>query len=80
MNDATLIVVVVIFIMSVSLVIHMLTSLKKVRQICKRHIWREFLVEMPNSEDNTKVLYCEICGILPSSDLENPSYIEIYKK
>jgi hypothetical protein len=80
MSNEILVFLLVTFIMTIPLIIHMISNLKQVKTLCKRHIWREFLVEMPNPEDNTKVLYCEVCGILPSSDLENPQYIEFYKK
>lgn len=80
MSNEILVFLLVTFVMVVPLIAHMMSNLKQVKTLCKRHIWRELLVKFPNSENDTKILYCEACGILPSNDLENPSYIEFYKK
>jgi hypothetical protein len=49
------------------------------KQICKRHTWKEGILINPQTHEISQLMFCEVCQMVPSEDLDNPQFLEILK-
>ena len=79
MDKNELIIIAILTIIAFRL-IYTMNKMTRSRLVCKRHTWTEMEVEFEDPTYNTRILFCSTCGILPSSDIEKPQFIEIVRK
>ena len=53
------------------------SATKQPRQICKRHTWVEAAILNPTTREIAPILFCSVCKMMPTSDIENPTFLEI---
>jgi hypothetical protein len=46
---------------------------------CKRHTWVEAIMINPTTKEVAPILFCEVCNMMPSDDIDNPTFLEIQK-
>lgn len=49
---------------------------KQPRNICKRHTWQEALSYNPNTGELARIMFCSVCLLLPSEDINNLQFLE----
>ena len=52
---------------------------KQPKVTCKRHTWVEAVTVNLHTKEILPILYCGVCRMMPSDDIENPIFLEELK-
>ena len=50
---------------------------KQPKITCKRHTWVEAIMVNPETKEILPILFCDVCKMMPSEDINNPDFLEI---